>query len=120
MQSENDTQHMYASDTDTDARASITLSSRSPDYSAPASSRPRDTDGVSSRVSQSPGFLSAGKPHGVERTKWNWNQAVQDSTNQSEKRAVQCGYDLAPVRNYVGSLKDRAVQRVHWETPVVM
>ena len=57
MQSENDTQHMYASDTDTDARASITLSSRSPDYSAPASSRPRDTDGVSSsRVSQSLDF----------------------------------------------------------------
>ena len=52
MQSENDTQHMYASDTDTDARAS-----RSPDYSAPASSRPCDTDGVSlSRVSQSLDF----------------------------------------------------------------
>ena len=38
-------------------------------------------------------------------------ETVQDCTNQSEKRAVQCGYDLATIRNYVGSLKDRAVQR---------
>ena len=29
--------------------------------------------------------------------------------SQSEKRAVQCGYDLATIRNYVRTLKDRAV-----------
>ena len=95
---------MYASDTDTDARAS-----RSPDYSVPANSRPCDTDGVSlSRVSQSLDFsvenLMAWKGQSETET-------VQDCTNQSEKRAVQCGYDLATSRNYVGSLKDRAVQR---------
>ena len=104
MQSENDTQHTYASDTDTDARAS-----RSPDYSAPASSRTCDTDGVSlSRVSQSLDFS-------VENlTAWKGQsdtETVQDCTNLSEKRAVHCGYDLATIRNYVGSLKDRAVQR---------
>ncbi len=104
MQSENDTQHTYASNTDTDARAS-----RSPDYSAPASSRPCDTDGVSlSRVSQSLDFsvenLMAWKGQSETET-------VQDCTNQSEKRAIQCGYDLATIRNYVGSLKDRTVQR---------
>ena len=63
MQCENDTQHTYTSDTDTDARAS-----RSPDYSAPASSRPRDTDGVVVTRQPVPGFL-CGKLHGVERTK---------------------------------------------------
>ena len=109
MQSENDKQHMYASDTDTDARASS-----SPDYSAPASSRPCDTDGVSlSRVSQSLDFsvenLMAWKGQSESET-------VQDCTNQSEKRAIQCGYDLATIRNYVGSLKDRAVQRAQRNT----
>ena len=38
-------------------------------------------------------------------------ETVQDCNNLSEKRAVHCGYDLATTRNYVGSLKDRAVQR---------
>ena len=38
-------------------------------------------------------------------------ETVQDCTNQSEKRAVRCGYDLTTIRNYVGSLKERAVQR---------
>ena len=52
MQCENDTQHVYDSDNDTDARAS-----RSADYRAPASGRPGDTDGVSlSQVSQSLDF----------------------------------------------------------------
>ena len=37
-------------------------------------------------------------------------ETVLDCTNQSEKRAVQCGCDLATIRNYSGSLKDRAVQ----------
>ena len=90
MQSENDTQHMYASDTD--ARAS-----RSPDYSAPASS-------VSQSLDFSVENLMAWKGQSVTET-------VQDCTNLSEKRAVQYGYDLATIRNYVGSLKDRAVQR---------
>ena len=39
------------------------------------------------------------------------SETVQDCTNQSEERAIQCGYDLATIRNYVGSLKDRTVQR---------
>ena len=43
-------------------------------------------------------------------------ETVQDCTNLSEKRAVQCGYDLATIRNYVGSLKDRAVQRAQRNT----
>ena len=66
-QCQSDTQHMYDSDTDTDAARA----SRSADCSAPsACNRPGDTDGVSlSRVSQYvPGFL-CGKPHGVEKTK---------------------------------------------------
>ena len=50
MQCENDTQHVYDSANDTDARAS-----RSTDYSAPASGRP--ASGVSlSQVSQSLDF----------------------------------------------------------------
>ena len=103
-QCENDTQHMYASDTDTDARAS-----RSPDYSAPASSRPCDTDGESlSRVSQS---LDFSVENFVAWKGQSDTETVQDCTNQSEKRAVHCGYDLATIRNDVGSLKDRAVQR---------
>ena len=104
MQSENDTQHMYISGTDTDARAS-----RSPDYSAPASSRPCDTDGVSlSRVSQSLDFSVENLMAWKGQTE---TETVQDCNNLSEKRAVHCGYDLATTRNYVGSLKDRAVQR---------
>ena len=88
MQCENDTQHTYASDADTDARAS-----RSADYSAPASSRPCDTDGVLlSRVSQSLDFS-------VENfMSWKGqSETVQDCTNLSEKRAVQCGYDLVTI-----------------------
>ena len=95
---------MHASDIDTDARAS-----RSPDYIAPASSRPCDTDGVSlSRVSQSLDFFVENLRAWKRQSK---RETVRDCTNESEKRAVQCGYELATSRNYVGSLKDRTIQR---------
>ena len=37
------------------------------------------------------------------------SETVRDGTNESEKRAVQFGDDLATIKNYVGSLKDRIV-----------
>ena len=82
MQSENDTQHMYASDTDTDARAS-----RSPDYSAPASSRPCDTVGVSlSHVSQSLDFsaenLMAWKGFSDQRYNLFGREWLRDQQNE--------------------------------------
>ena len=75
MQCENDTQHMYDSDSDTDARAS-----RSADYSAPASSRPGDTDGVSfSRVSQSLDFSVENLTVWKRQSK---SETVRDRTNE--------------------------------------
>ena len=81
MQCENDTQHMYDSDTDIDARAS-----RFADYSAPASGRPSDTDGASlSRVSQS---LDFSVENFMAWKRQSESKTVQDYTNESEKRAI--------------------------------
>ena len=75
MQCENDKQHVYDSDTDTDARAL-----RSADYSAPASSRPGDTDGVSfSRVSQSLDFSVENLTVWKRQSK---SETVRDRTNE--------------------------------------
>ena len=66
---------MYDSDSDTDARAS-----RSADYSAPASSRPGDTDGVSfSRVSQSLDFSVENLTVWKRQSK---SETVRDRTNE--------------------------------------
>ena len=37
---------------------------------------------------------------------------LYETVLMSEKRAVHFGYDLATIKNYVGSLKERTVQRV--------
>ena len=70
-------------------------------YSALASLLPGDTDGVSlSRVSQSLDFSAE------NLTAWkrqSETETVQDCTNESEKRAVQCVYDLETIKYYVGS-----------------
>ena len=93
MQCENDTHHTYASNTDTDARAS-----RSADYSAPASSRHCVTDGVSSsRISQSMDFY-------VENlTAWKKLMSLR-------KRLFSVATIWRRSEIYVGSLKDRIVQ----------
>ena len=61
-----------------------------------------------SRVSQ---FLDFSAENLTAWKRQSKTETVEDRTNESEKRAVQCGYDLETIKNYVGSLKDRAVQR---------